>query len=123
MLCSVCGPFSGHLYEQITDKTVDGLTMKTQFCEDYVSACGSQIDFPSDYCEVHTLNSADIYWSYPYAEEEGEYYIVSASVFVLFIVAKYTTAAAVSCSLLLLCVVRACRQDSNYYVVLSLFYV
>lgn len=44
--------------------------MKNSFCEELVSACEGQIDFPTydgqSYCEKHTLgSSSDAYWSYP----------------------------------------------------------
>lgn len=50
------------------------MTMKTDFCNDYVSACSGQIEFPTygdeDYCEKHVGSVAfgadGQLWSYPY---------------------------------------------------------
>lgn len=49
------------------------MTMTNKFCEDYVDACGKEIDFVSDYCDMHTLGKdTDDYWSYPLTNTVGE---------------------------------------------------
>lgn len=64
VICGVCHPYSGHLYEKLG--AVDGLTMTIDFCDEYVEACEGQIAFSDDYCEIHTLGGeTDAYWSYP----------------------------------------------------------
>lgn len=70
MLCSVCSPFSGHLYEKLTEKGLDGLTMTEDFCTKYVDECRDQISFEDDYCKAHTLDYSNEYWSYPYTAGE-----------------------------------------------------
>lgn len=71
VLCSICSPFSGHLYEQLTSLGEDGLTMKSEFCDSYVSACAGQIEFEDNFCDIHTLGSdEDNYWSFPYTASE-----------------------------------------------------
>ena len=70
VVCSVCGPFSGHLYEKLTSKGLEGLTMKQDFCSTYFDACESQLGLESDYCDVHTLGGVDDYWSYPFTVGE-----------------------------------------------------
>lgn len=79
MLCSVCSPFSGHLYELLSaEKGVDGLTMTTDFCEEYVDECEGQISFEDDYCEKHTIGFTDTYWSYPYTAGESQVAAIDA---------------------------------------------
>ncbi|CAM9715370.1 unnamed protein product, partial [Ectocarpus fasciculatus] len=75
VLCAVCSSYSAHLYEYLTDGgVVDGLTMKSDFCEELVDECSPYITFPTyddgDYCEHHTGGGNDFFWSYPYEEPE-----------------------------------------------------
>lgn len=72
VVCGVCHSYSAHLYEVLGAELggTDGMTMKSSFCNDYVSACEDQIVFSADYCEVHTGGGDDLYWSYPYVERE-----------------------------------------------------
>ncbi|CAM9268154.1 unnamed protein product, partial [Hapterophycus canaliculatus] len=77
VVCGVCSSYSGHLYEQLGAElgALDGMTMKSSFCEELVSECGEQISFPTyddgkDYCEKHTGGGDDFFWSYPYEEPE-----------------------------------------------------
>lgn len=75
--CGVCHPFSGHLFARTTelsDLNEEGMTMTNDFCEDYVTACKGDIDFASDFCDVHTLGKdTDDYWSYPLTTTVGEF--------------------------------------------------
>lgn len=71
----MCHSYSGHLYEVLGAElgAVDGMTMKSDFCEEVVSACAGQIVFPTydngeDYCTKHTGGGDDLFWSYPYTE-------------------------------------------------------
>ncbi|CAN0428975.1 unnamed protein product [Ascophyllum nodosum] len=78
VLCGVCGSYSGHLYERLAEDlgTEDGLSMKSEFCTEYIAACDEQIDIPVygnqelgevDYCTMHTGGGdEDLFWSYPY---------------------------------------------------------
>lgn len=75
VVCGVCHSYSGHLYEQLGAELgiLDGMTMKSAFCEELVDACSGQITFPTydggeDYCEKHTGGGDDFFWSYPYEE-------------------------------------------------------
>jgi len=79
VVCGVCHSYSGHLYERLGDEltSLDGLTMKNDFCQELVSECEGQITFPTygedgeiDYCTKHTGGGDDMYWSYPYEECE-----------------------------------------------------
>ncbi|CAM9121681.1 unnamed protein product, partial [Hapterophycus canaliculatus] len=75
VVCGVCHSYSGHLYEQLGAELgiLDGMTMKSLFCEELVDACSGQVTFPTydggeDYCEKHTGGGDDFFWSYPYEE-------------------------------------------------------
>ncbi|CAM9548065.1 unnamed protein product [Ectocarpus sp. 6 AP-2014] len=77
VVCGVCGSYSGHLYERLGAElgVLDGMTMKSDFCEELVSACNEQITFPTydggdDYCTKHTGGGDDQFWSYPYTESD-----------------------------------------------------
>lgn len=72
VVCGVCHSYSAHLYEVLGSELggTDGMTMKSSFCSEYVSACEDQIVLSADYCEVHTGGGEDLYWSYPYVERE-----------------------------------------------------
>ena len=86
VLCGVCGSYSGHLYERLAADlgTEDGLSMKSEFCTEYIAACNEQIDLPVygnqefgeevDYCTMHTGGGEeDLFWSYPYELSEYMY--------------------------------------------------
>ncbi len=49
--------------------------MTAEFCEELVSTCAEQIDFPTydgeSYCDKHTGGGDDYYWSYPYTESKS----------------------------------------------------
>lgn len=64
MLCTICDPYSAHLYERL-DVVDDGLTMTNEFCDTYYSACSSELGLPTNYCDIHTGGDIDQYWSYP----------------------------------------------------------
>ncbi|CAN0049121.1 unnamed protein product, partial [Ectocarpus sp. 6 AP-2014] len=74
VVCGRCHSFSAHLYEYLAPELglLDGMTMKSAFCDELVTACDGQIDFPTydsgtvDYCTKHTGGGEDLYWSYPY---------------------------------------------------------
>lgn len=75
--CGPCSAYAGHLYERIGPElgVSDGMTMKTDFCNDLVSTC-SEIDFPTyengmSYCDKHVDNEGDVLWSYP-IDPEGK---------------------------------------------------
>ncbi|CAM9165509.1 unnamed protein product [Scytosiphon promiscuus] len=77
VVCGICHSYSGHLYEQLGAELgiLDGMTMKSAFCEELVDACSGQVTFPTyddgeDYCEKHTGGGDDFFWSYPYDEPE-----------------------------------------------------
>ncbi|CAM9509059.1 unnamed protein product [Ectocarpus sp. 4 AP-2014] len=75
VVCGVCHSYSAHLYEYLTDGgMLDGLTMKSEFCESLVDACDAYITFPTydgvSYCDHHTGGGNDFFWSYPYEEPE-----------------------------------------------------
>ncbi|CAN0318172.1 unnamed protein product, partial [Ectocarpus sp. 12 AP-2014] len=78
VVCARCHSFSAHLYEYLGAELgmLDGLTMTSAFCNDLVTACAGQIDFPTydggsvDYCTKHTGGGDDFFWSYPYEEPE-----------------------------------------------------
>ena len=62
MLCTVCHPYSLHLYERLET----GLTMTSAFCAQFYDACEGTLELPADYCEFHTGGGdEDQYWSYP----------------------------------------------------------
>ncbi|CAM9654267.1 unnamed protein product, partial [Choristocarpus tenellus] len=70
VVCGICLGFSAHLYERLGPDLgnlapEDGMTFTNEFCESYVTACDSQLEFPSNYCDVHTGGEKDQYWSYP----------------------------------------------------------
>lgn len=70
----MCHSYSGHLYERLGAElgALDGMTMKSDFCEELVTACEGQLVFPTydgeDYCTKHTGGGDDQFWSYPYTE-------------------------------------------------------
>lgn len=76
VVCGVCNSYSAHLYERLGSELggEDGMTMKAQFCADYVAACQGEIVFPTyggqDYCTKHegtfTPPAEGEFWSYPY---------------------------------------------------------
>lgn len=76
VVCGQCHSYSGHLYEVLGAElgVEDGMTMKSDFCEELVGACAGQIDFPAydgtSYCDKHTGGGNDLFWSYPYTECE-----------------------------------------------------
>ncbi|CAN0441744.1 unnamed protein product [Pylaiella littoralis] len=76
VVCGVCHSYSGHLYEKLGAElgALDGMTMKSDFCEELVTACAGQIIFPTydgkDYCTKHTGGGSDQFWSYPYTQPE-----------------------------------------------------
>lgn len=72
MLCGLCHPYSAQLYERLD--TSDGLTMTNDFCDEFFSACSSELDLPSDYCDIHTGGDTDQYWAYPLVLD-GEFYV------------------------------------------------
>eukprot|EP00752_Nemacystus_decipiens_P008421 g7527.t1 len=67
VLCGVCSPYSAHLYTRMMDE--DGLAMKYEFCDSFVTACGAELGLDTEFCEEHVLdNRPDApaeYWSYP----------------------------------------------------------
>lgn len=63
VLCGLCHPYSAQLYERLD--APDGLTMTNNFCDEFFSACSSDLDLPSDYCDIHTGGDTDQYWAYP----------------------------------------------------------
>lgn len=63
VLCGLCHPYSAHLFERLD--TMDGLTMTNEFCNEFFSACESELALASDYCDIHTGGDVDQYWSYP----------------------------------------------------------
>lgn len=76
MECGQCHSYSAHLYELLGAELglPDGMTMKSEFCEELVAACTGQIPFPDydgvDYCTKHVGGDSDLFWSYPYTERE-----------------------------------------------------
>jgi len=71
VLCTICHPFSLHLYERLGD----ALTMTSEYCEKFYSACSpaSQLDLPANYCEIAVGGAAkDQFWSYPLVIEGEE---------------------------------------------------
>lgn len=72
--CGPCNAYSGHLYERLGDElgAADGMSMKSSFCEELVTACDGVIDFPTydglSYCEKHVGDDGDLLWSYPIDE-------------------------------------------------------
>ncbi|CBJ28225.1 glucose sorbosone dehydrogenase [Ectocarpus siliculosus] len=76
VVCGRCHSFSAHLYENLAPELglLDGMTMKSDFCNELLTACGGQINFPTydnntvDYCTKHTGGGDDFFWSYPYEE-------------------------------------------------------
>ena len=79
-MCGVCHSYSAHLYERLGAElgTLDGMTMKQEFCDDLVSACSDEIPaiartYPGglSYCEKHVGPTGDQFWSYPYEERES----------------------------------------------------
>lgn len=82
--CGKCHSYSGHLYQRLggTLGTWDGLTMKSDFCEEVVDECSDQlgldkVTYPDgeDYCEKHVGGNNDQFWSFPYTEREYELFI------------------------------------------------
>lgn len=77
--CGPCNAYSGHLYERLGEElgAADGMTMKSSFCEDLVTACVGFIDFPTydglSYCEKHVGDNGDLLWSYP-IDESGAFH-------------------------------------------------
>lgn len=71
VVCGPCNSYSGHLYERLGSElgTPDGMTMKTEFCNDLVTACTGQMEFPTydgvSYCDKHVGDQGDQLWSYP----------------------------------------------------------
>lgn len=85
--CGKCHSYSGHLYQRLgpTLGTWDGLTMKSDFCEEVVEKCDGQfglsdLDYADgkDYCETHVGGNTDQFWSFPYTEREYELFISHA---------------------------------------------
>eukprot|EP00903_Cladosiphon_okamuranus_P010019 g9501.t1 len=78
VLCGQCHSFSAHLFELIGADfgAWDGMTMKQDFCDALIDACGDEIPFggPAEYdgltyCEQHVGTSGtDSFWSYPYTD-------------------------------------------------------
>ncbi|CAM9418052.1 unnamed protein product, partial [Choristocarpus tenellus] len=75
VVCGVCTAFSAHLYERIGPSLgpEDGMTLTNEFCNTYVSACGSQLGLSSNYCDVHTGGDEDQFWSYPLEVDAGDF--------------------------------------------------
>ena len=79
MVCGRCHSYSAHLYEYLAAELgmLDVMTMKSDFCNELVTACAGQINFPTydggsvDYCTKHTGGGDDFFWSYPYEERES----------------------------------------------------
>eukprot|EP00903_Cladosiphon_okamuranus_P008203 g7898.t1 len=83
VVCARCHSYSGHLYARLWPPLPiqDGLTMKKDFCRDFVDACTGEgnLEFPTysqdsgtfDYCEMHAGPESQIeyYWSYPFVQE------------------------------------------------------
>ncbi|CAM9581883.1 unnamed protein product, partial [Ectocarpus sp. 8 AP-2014] len=71
VVCGRCHSYSAHLYEYLAAELglLDGMTMKSDFCNELVTACAGQIDFPTydggsvDYCTKHTGGGDDFFWS------------------------------------------------------------
>ncbi|CAN0547489.1 unnamed protein product, partial [Ectocarpus sp. 12 AP-2014] len=76
VVCGRCHSYSALLHENLAAELglLDGMTMKSEFCNELVTACDGQIDFPTydnntvDYCTKHTGGGDDLFWSYPYME-------------------------------------------------------
>lgn len=51
------------------------MTMKSEFCEEYVEACDGEIEFQTydgqSFCEKHVGTDGEQLWSYP-IDPEGE---------------------------------------------------
>lgn len=71
-LCTLCHPYSAHLYERLNVE--GGLTMTNEWCDTFYAECSTQLDLASDYCDEHTGGDSDQYWSYPLVID-GEYEI------------------------------------------------
>eukprot|EP00752_Nemacystus_decipiens_P013406 g11871.t1 len=78
VVCGQCHSFSAHLFEQLGAELGpwDGMSMKQDFCDALIDACGDEIAFggPAEYdglsyCEKHVGTSGtDLFWSYPYVD-------------------------------------------------------
>lgn len=86
VVCGQCHSYSNHLFERLGSELGpwDGMTMKQEFCDALVSACGTQIDFggPGEYdgltyCEKH-VGDVDG-WSYPYTDREYKVHAAAAN--------------------------------------------
>lgn len=72
--CGPCHSYSSHLYERLGGElgVEDGMTMKSDFCEELVSTCAGEINFPTydgdSYCEKH-VGDSEMIWSFPIDEE------------------------------------------------------
>ena len=79
VVCGVCHSYSAHLYQRLGPEldTLDGMTMKTAFCNELVDACKDEIPAVVktydglSYCEKHVGDTGDQFWSYPYTERES----------------------------------------------------
>lgn len=77
--CGPCSSYAGHLYERLGSElgVADGMTLKSDFCNKMVDACGGDagIDFPTygdqTYCQKHVGGDDDQLWSYP-IDESGK---------------------------------------------------
>ena len=79
-MCGICHSYSAHLFERLGPElgALDGMTMKSDFCEALVDACADEIPaiartYPDglSYCEQHVGPTGDQFWSYPYMERES----------------------------------------------------
>lgn len=85
-MCGQCHSFSAHTFELLGAELGpwDGMSMKQDFCDALIDACGDQIDFggPAEYdgltyCEKHVGTSgSDVFWSYPYSDREFDRHAV-----------------------------------------------
>lgn len=71
MICGVCHPWSGHLYERLGT----ALTLTNDFCNEFYAECSGPLGLAADYCDVHTGGDGNQYYSYPLVidGEKGRY--------------------------------------------------
>lgn len=66
VICGVCHPWSGHLYQRLGT----AMTLTQDFCDDFYTACSGQLTLSDTYCDFHAgEGDEDLFYAYPYVAD------------------------------------------------------